>query len=741
MALVALLFLAPGPLLLQLDLDNAPERYFPANAPAVVFDHGVRQRFPQDQMVVALFEGDDLFSPAFLARLDAAARALEAHPRVERVLSVTTADHIRATEDGFAVELLVDGTDLASRSPEAWRQRALDDRFAPGLLLSRDGGALALAVRPHRLDDSLQRLELEQAVRAAVADHQLDHRLTAVAGHIALDAAQLRSMVTDTATFVPLTTAIGLLLLWWMFRRLPAVVIAAVVIGVVVNAAVGLLAAFGQPYTLVSSILPPLLSALSVAMLMHLYNAVLHAAQRGLTGRERMERALDVVARPTAFTALTTAAGLASLGLSPIPPIAAFGLTAAAGVLLLAALVVWVVPPLLLHWDRDPWPRRRGGMAWMNRLAARAAVISMRRAGWIAAGTVLFLAVALPQIRHVEVETDLYAFCADDHPLTTATRRVEERLSGVMPLEVIFDGPGRDSLTDPDRLREIRRVQAWLDDRPEVDYSLSLPDLVEQMHWAFHDEDPAHRAVPDDPFLIAQYFLVYDGHDLYELVDRDHQRARLLLQLNAHGAAELNGLMADLRRHLEAEPPGDLTWDLAAMGRLFADQERLLIQGQLHSLLAVAALIAALMLILWRSLAAAALTMLPNMAPVAIIFTVMGVLGIWLDMATAMIASVAIGIAVDDTIHFYHGYRERRGRGAGPALAMARTFRQAGRAVTATTLVLCAQFLVLALSDFQPTVSFGVLTAFGLAAAWAFDLFVLPALVVVGHRLSGVRNR
>ena len=373
----------------------------------------------------------------------------------------------------------------------------------------------------------------------------------------------------------------------------------------------------------------------------------------------------------------------------------------------------------------------------MTRFTTFAAVLSMRRAGWIVAGTVLLLAVGLPQIRHVEVETDLYAFFDERHPITVDTRRVEDRLSGVMPLEVIFDGPSRDTLTDPDRLREIQRVQAWLDGRPEVDYSLSLPDLVEQMHWAFHEEDPAYRAIPDDPFLIAQYFLVYDGHDLHELVDRDYRRSRLLLNLNAHGAGELNALMADLRRHLESAPPGDLEWEFAGMGRLFADQERLLIEGQLRSLLAVAALIAALMLILWRSVASAALTMLPNMAPVAIIFSVMGVLGIWLDMATAMIASVAIGIAVDDTIHFFHGYRERRRAGAAPAWAMARTFRQAGRAVTATTLVLCAQFLILGFSDFQPTASFGILTAFGLAAALAFDLFVLPALVVVGHRLSG----
>lgn len=317
---------------------------------------------------------------------------------------------------------------------------------------------------------------------------------------------------------------------------------------------------------------------------------------------------------------------------------------------------------------------------------------------------------------------------------------MESELSGVMALEVVFDGPDWDSLQDPGRLQAIQRVQHWLDQRPEVDYSLSLPDLVAEMHWAFNEEDPAYRRIPDDPNLVAQYLFIYDGRDLFDAVDRDFERSRILLNLNAHGARSINALMDDLRGYLEANPPADLEWDMAGMARLFADQERLLIQGQLHSLYAVAAMITLLMLLMWRSVPLTLLSMIPNLAPVAMIFALMGLLGIWLDMATAMIASVAIGIAVDDTIHILHNYRRRRGRGSPVAWALARSFRRSGRAITATTIVLVAQFLLLALSDFQPTAAFGWLTAFGLIAALLFDLLVLPAMLVVAHRLSRART-
>jgi len=138
-----------------------------------------------------------------------------------------------------------------------------------------------------------------------------------------------------------------------------------------------------------------------------------------------------------------------------------------------------------------------------------------------------------------------------------------------------------------------------------------------------------------------------------------------------------------------------------------------------------------LMVVIWRSVSAAVLCMIPNIAPVLIIFMTMGALGIWLDVATAMIATMAVGIAVDDTIHVYHGYSKRVARGVNPVWALARTYHHAGSAIMATTIVLCTQYLLLTLSDFVPTSRFGFLSAVGIFAALIFDLLVLPALLVL----------
>jgi predicted RND superfamily exporter protein len=296
---------------------------------------------------------------------------------------------------------------------------------------------------------------------------------------------------------------------------------------------------------------------------------------------------------------------------------------------------------------------------------------------------------------------------------------------------VVFSTTETDGLKAPERIRAMADVEDWLRAQPEVDYSLSYAATLAEMHAAFNGFAPEERPLPESRALVEQYLLFYGGRDLEDLVTTDFTRSRLLVALNVHGSRELNGFLRRLEAHLTAAPPGDLAWDTSGMARLFADQERLLIDGQVNSLYSVAALISVLMLLLWRQLRMAVTSLIPNFVPIIFLFGLMGVLGIWLDMATAMVASVAIGIAIDDTIHLLHGVQAQRERGRGPITAIARSVRHRGRALVATTLVLCAQFLLMALSPFQPTAVFGLLTALTLAMALLFDLLVLPAIALI----------
>ena len=721
----------PSSLLLKLNINNAPTVYFPDDEPAVVLDRELRTRFPNDQVFVLLFEGVALYSEGFLEAYGDLSRRIGDIEAVDDVVSVTTQDHIAGTESEFIVEKLVDTTELQASTPDERMQRITQDRFAKRATAAADGSALAMIVIPDEVGNSIERLALEEAILNAVRETRLQGYLTAIAGQIPVDVAQLRSMLRDNMIFIPATVATGLALIWWLFRRWLAVMLAGIAIGVVVNSTVAIYVLLDQPFTLISSIIPPLLSALTVAALVHLFNGLYLASHAGLSGAQRTRRAIAEVDRPALFAALTTAGGLASLATSPIVPIKVFGLISAAGTMLIYLVVFRVLPNVVVRWDKGNWPKVSGGAALVDRVVSALYSTGIRHPLTVTLLVLTVLALGAPQLAKVTVETNLQEFFEESHQVRLDTQYIDDRLVGTMPVSVIFNTPEINGLKQPGALRQIRDFQRWANTQPEIDRSIGLVDFIEEMHWGFNAENPKYRRLPQNAPLISQYLLIYDGEDIYDFVDRDFQHSHVTLNLNVHSANEIAATLDRIRAYLVENTDEQITWEIAGNGRLFADMEDLLVKGQVYSLWGALILIFVFMFFLLRSVGAAALCMIPNLSPIFIIFVLMGISGIWLDMATAMIASVAIGIAVDDTIHVFHGVQRRLAAGTPVTMAIVRAYRSAGRAVVVTTVILSAQFLILVGSDFVPTRNFGLLTTVGLITAMLFDLLLLPALLMI----------
>lgn len=722
----------------SIHFNNAPELYFSSDSPAVLMEQSLRKEFPSDELLIGVFAGSDLFSTEFLSKLDRVGKQLQQHKLIDRVFTVTSADHIAATEDGFAVEPLIDPKTLAQTTPESRRARALSDRFAPGLLVAKDGSALTIGVRPVKLNESEQREEIKRELYRAVNAAGLDKHLVAVAGTVALESASLLSMLVDSAVLIPLTMAVGLALLVWVVGRPAPVIIGAVAMSAVVLPTIGFLVAIGQPFTLVMAMVPPLLAAYTVATLLHLYAALMRARQAQLRRPARVIRALHDTHKASIFNVLTTGAGMASLTFTPIPPIQTFGLVGAAGTVLIYLVVFYLVPPLLVRWDRGRWPQR--GFRGTSKLAFKFVRFSMRHAGFMVAACTMAVIAAIPLVTKVEVETDAIKFFPDNHWLSRSTQFVESNLTGVINIEVVFDGPGRDALKRVETLRALQTFQKWVTTQPHVGQAVSMMDVIEEMNWAFHGEDAQYRALPKNDKLLSQLLLVYDGRDLEELVNREYQRTRITLSLNVHGASAISKVIDNIREHLREHPVPGLKADIAGYGRLFADQQDLIVTGQIQSFGWAFAQIFLLLALLFRSPTAAFICLVPNLAPLFFIFVVMGASGIPLDMATSLIAGVVLGITVDDTIHLFHGYQHRLQQGASPTFALARSFEASGRAVLAVTLVLVSQFMLLIGSKFQPTADFGLLAATGLLSGQLLELLLLPAMIVLWHKRQAWRN-
>ncbi len=722
------------PFLLNLHFNNAGDIYSPADAPIIQLRESLFREFPSDEALIALFEGDALFSPAFLGALDRVAKKLESHPSVDRVLTLTTIEHIDATDDGFEVALLVDPDDLAARTSAEWKARVLDDEFAPGTIVSKSGRAVGLVVRPKVLKESLARRDIALALDAAIRAEKIDVYQTATAGTVAQTVEELRSLWRDSAIFIPLTFIIGLVLMWWVVGRVRPVIIGGLAMGTVVGVSVAGVVASGQPYTPITAMIPTLMAAYTTATLLHLYAAIQRGRIALLSRPERIARALSETFKPGLFNVLTTGAGLLSLLWVDIPPVQTFGLSGAIGTFMVFLVVFILVPPILLKWDTPRWPRRRSGLARARHIAAAVAVFSLRNSRAVLIGTLVLVLAAIPLAMQLKVESNLIKFFAPDHSISRSTDRVEAQLSGVTTMEVVLTAPGRDGLKNPITLAQIKALQTWLEKQPEIDRSFSLVEVIEEMNRAFSGEDLGDDALPTDRRLVEQLLLIYDGEDLYELVNREFQRGRIVLNLNVHGANEIGQVIARVDAQLHAHPIDGIHTEMAGWGRLFSDQEDRIVEGQIKSFSSAFLQILLLMALLFRSFRGALICLVPNLAPLFFIFVVMGVTGIALDVATVLIAGVILGITVDDTIHLYHGYLHRIQRGVSPVFAIIRSVEASGRAVIAISIILIAQFSLLGLSDFRPTAHFGMLCAVGLFAGQVFELLLMPALLGLRHR-------
>jgi uncharacterized protein len=171
--------------------------------------------------------------------------------------------------------------------------------------------------------------------------------------------------------------------------------------------------------------------------------------------------------------------------------------------------------------------------------------------------------------------------------------------------------------------------------------------------------------------------LIYDGDDLYELVNREFQRGRIALNLNVHGANEIGRVIARIEARLQAQPITGIHRD-GRLRRLFSDQEDRIVEGQIKSFTSAFLQILLLLALLFRSFRGALICLVPNLAPLFFIFVMMGATGIALDVATVLIAGVILGITVDDTIHLYHGYLHRIRKGVSPVFAIIRSVEARG---------------------------------------------------------------
>jgi hypothetical protein len=342
----------------------------------------------------------------------------------------------------------------------------------------------------------------------------------------------------------------------------------------------------------------------------------------------------------------------------------------------------------------------------------------------------VLLLAALALASQVHTETNLLEFFLKSSPVSRDLRFVEQNLGGTASLEISLQAEQRDAFKEPENLRLIERLQSQIGALPQVDKTLSMNDFLKDMNQAFHADKRQYYRLPGSRQAVAQYLLLFDVDDLDDFVSTRYDRARITARISEHSSSAQAVLIQKVQGIVEEMEHPDI--DIRVTGRVLQDVNTIdaLVAGQVKSLLLAGLVITVAMILVLRSLSIGLLSLVPNSFPIILNFAIMGGLGIPLNTATALIAAVALGIAVDDSIHFLSHYGSKRKQQATREKAVQETILEKGRAIISTSLILCIGFGVMTLSSFVPVIQFGFLTALIMITALIGDLVMLPALIV-----------
>lgn len=605
-------------------------------------------------------------------------------------------------------------------------------------LLSADGRATVIVVELEFSSDDVMRTKaavdaLEPILAAhdpALAEHGLTREL---AGVPAIRAGFFTLVIHDQAIFVPLSlTLIGLALLL-VFRRIHGVLIPALAAAVPTAMLVGVMGWIGEPIGLLNQAYFTLLPVILVADAIHMV-ARFHEEQRSeatdgpadLGLRERaIVRAGSRVGLACLLTSLTTAVGFASLGLAEMPILRSFGLYAALGVAL-GFVVVMVLVPLLLSLVDDrrnerPLPGLRPIDATVRFATARPGVVLILTAA-------LAGAAVIPAQR-VEIDNTLSGLLDDDHPTSLASRRVDAELGGVLGLELELEAPPGVDLRDPELLATLYEFERWLAAQPEVRSVEGLATIVAGIGELLGQGAtiPDRRATID-----ARLTAVADRAPLDRYIREQGRFARIHVGLPDVGGREFIDFAGRAQAELERQLAGTDVRAHATGTPLLAYQGVNRITADLRaSFTLVFVVVVGLIGVLFRSAWPAIVAILPNGLPLALGYATIGLFGGVLDPLAAVILTLALGIAVDDTLHILVRTREELRPGVGVEQALRRAIEHSGRAVAVTSIVIAGGLALNLLSSFPPLQMLGWLGAVVISLALLADLLVLPALLVL----------
>ncbi len=732
--LAAVLAVALGWGCRQLRLDGSTEQLFADRSGEFDDYEEFKANFGGDEWIAVVATGPELFTEESLVWLKRFASDLDASEDIRRVESIF---HLSGYERRgrwlFPAPLIGTVPEDGSEGMERLREAVLRDARSRGRLASVSGEALCFLVE---LDSALAAQRGESKLVAEVLRRCDDAAAEAPGGielfavgvpliHLEIKAATSR----DLSKALPLSVLAIWLGLLPFLRGWTALVLLLATSLLAATATLGFIGWMGFPVTVVLYPAVVLVVVVTSAEDIYLMAEFREGLRAGLSREESLARLGPKLGFTVLMTAATSAMGFATLALTANLGMQRFALVGAVGIVFGLAFTVLVVPALLalLPPPKKAALRLPSSVRRIRRCVAQLAGGRRRQAGFACLAMLLVVSAGIPRI---EIDTAFLDYLPKDSPLLRNVARFRETFGGLSYVSVVLETNEPGGVNRRETLHAMDRFQTFLETQGGAVHSYL--DLLEEMaRWFGGGEEETRAALPDQDNLDDLLAMV--PHEFArEFIDHDGSRARFQLQVHAPSSRELIALEKSILAYPGDALPPNAEIQVAGSRVLVAHYSERVVRELLASLAALSLFVALLLGLVLRSARLGTVALIPNVLPILATLGLMGWIGIPLSLGTFYVGVIALGIAVNDTIHLLLRYRQRLASGRSRELALRTALHEKCVPVMATGLALAGGSSVLALSELSNIRDSGILLAFAMLAASAADLLLTPLLLGVG---------
>lgn len=721
----------------RIGIDASIDNLLPASSEDRALFERARALFGDTESVlVAVTLEPGVFTAENLARITTLTERFRELPGAERVFSLATAPN-----------LLTHGSDIDVRT---FTQQAADDpaRIAAfpsqldanpvyrGSLVSADGRVTAFAISLSGVDEAAFReghypQRIREIVRAVAGDTPVW-----ITGSPVVKAATTTALL-DTLTFtIPLIFGLMAVILMVAFRSLRAMLVCVVTVAIALLWTLATVSLLGLTLNLVTAIVPPLVLTLGLTYGIHVLSDYLRtepdaAAASGSripsgAASRRAFETMSHIAVPIGLSFVTTVIGFLGFLPNPLPAIQQFGVLAIAGIGYAALLALVFIPAVLTVTGSS----KRGalpGESLFRAVADRLAEFDLRRRVPILVLGVALIPAGIWLATDIRAGSETIRDYPVDHPVRADYDAINRAFNGANVLSILIETHVNDALTDPELAREIERLQAWLREQPEVGAAVSYVDFLKLTNQSLNDNDPAFFVVPESGVEIKQLLVFGGNEEIQRFIDARLRSTQVTVRINVDGTAAIGDLVGRIEQRLAQLPPplnGRVTGSAVLAMHTVGD----IVDGQGMSIGIAIAGIWALLAMLFTSIRAGFMALLPTVIPVAVYFGTLGLLDIPLSPTTSLIACIVLGVTVDETFHFLARFNADARERADEVAAARSALGSMLRPITLNMLALCLGFLAFTGGGLESQVLFGLLSAFTLFVAWIMDITLTPAL-------------